>query len=271
MDYYAVFGAPIAHSLSPACHQAFAQQTQQNMAYHAQLVQPNEFIEKVQAFQQQGGKGLNITVPLKTAAYHFAQAHSGRAQRAKAVNTLIFNEKDCMGDNTDGVGLVRDLSQNLRYALRDKHILLLGAGGAVRGVLAPLLAEKPARITLANRTPSKAVDLAQDFSDLAPIHACGFADLAGQGFDLMINGTATSLSGDVPPLPDNLARADALAYDMAYNRQHDTAFVAWAKQHRFQAVDGLGMLVEQAAESFFLWRGVRPQTQPVLRQLRGQA
>jgi len=270
MDEYAVFGAPIKHSLSPQIHRQFAEQTKQTLNYNAQLVSIDGFVEAVNTLQQKGGKGLNITVPFKQQAYDFADSHTQRAQRAAAVNTLKLNDDgQWIGENTDGIGLVRDLIQRHQYVLKDKNILILGAGGAVRGVLAPLLAEKPQQITLANRTVHKAVNLAKYFNDIANINACGFKDLIGQQFDLVINGTAASLHGDIPPLPDDLFLPNAFAYDMVYNLEQATPFVKWVRQQNITAVDGLGMLVEQAAESFYFWRDVHPKTQPVIEKLQG--
>lgn len=269
IDRYAVMGHPIAHSKSPTIHARFAEQTGQTLSYEAILVEPGDFPAAVQRFAAAGGKGLNITVPFKQEAWALADKRSERAERAGAVNTLKFETDGTLyGDNTDGVGLVRDLKQNHGVALRRKRVLVLGAGGAVRGVLAPLLAEEPARLTIANRTVAKGEELVQLFQDLGPIDACGFDALAGQHFEVVINGTAASLQGELPPLPDELLAAGAVCYDMMYGAE-PTPFMHWASAHgAVLTLDGLGMLVEQAAESFWLWRGIRPETQSVITAVR---
>lgn len=269
IDRYAVMGNPIAHSKSPLIHAAFAQQTQQQLSYTAELVAIGELPQAVAAFQKNNGKGLNITVPFKQDAYQLATELSPRAQRAGAVNTLVLRgENNVYGDTTDGVGLVNDLTRNHRVKLQAKNILLLGAGGAVRGVIEPLLQQSPTRLVIANRTAEKAVQLAQDFADLGNTQGCGFTDLENAPFDLIINGTSASLQGELPPLPNNLLTKNTVVYDMMYAAQ-PTPFMQWAKQHGASlCLDGLGMLVEQAAESFFIWRGVRPDTAPVIHQIR---
>lgn len=268
-DRYAVMGNPIAHSKSPAIHAMFARQTGQDIGYTAILVEPERFPEALDEFQQGGGKGLNITVPFKQEAWRQAHERSARAERAGAVNTLVFRPDGARyGDNTDGVGMVRDLRQNHGATIAGRRVLVLGAGGAVRGVLEPLLAEQPARLVIANRTPAKAVELAQLFADAGPVAGCGFDDLVGQQFDLIINGTAASLQGEVPPLPPAVLAEGGWCYDMMYGAE-PTPFLRWAQQHgAAKTLDGLGMLVEQAAESFYLWRGVRPATAPVIEALR---
>lgn len=267
-DLYAVMGHPIAHSKSPRIHSLFAAQTGQNLEYRAMLVEPGGFAAAAQAFRQAGGKGLNVTVPFKQDAWVFADILSARAERAGAVNTLIFGAGGVRGDNTDGVGLVRDLTVNHQYALAGRRILLLGAGGAARGVLQPLLLERPAQLVIANRTADKARDLVLRFSDLRPVSGCGFAELAGRSFDLIINATAAGLQDAVPPLPEGVLAADGWCYDLMYGSK-PTAFVRWGQEHgAARSVDGLGMLVEQAAESFRLWRGVWPETGPVIAGLR---
>lgn len=268
-DTYRVMGNPVAHSKSPQIHAAFALETGQKLDYQRQLVPLDGFSAAVEAFQASGGKGLNITVPFKQEAWQLAEQRSARAELAGAVNTLWFDAAGRrVGDNTDGIGLVRDLSQNQRQNLRGKRLLVLGAGGAVRGVLQPLLAERPATLVIANRTPSKAETLVELFQ--APcLSAAAYADLAGYTFDLIINGTSASLQGDLPPLPDGILHPGGCAYDMMYAAE-PTTFMRWAqRQGAGQVADGLGMLVEQAAEAFWLWRGVRPQTAPVIAQLRG--
>ena len=269
-DHYAVMGNPIAHSKSPRIHALFAAQTGQNLEYRATLVEPDGFAAAARAFRDAGGKGLNVTVPFKQDAWVFADLLSARAERAGAVNTLVFDASGVRGDNTDGPGLVRDLTGNHGCSLADKKILLLGAGGAARGVLQPLLAERPAQLVIANRTAAKAVELTLRFSDLGRVSGCGFADLAGRRFDLIVNATAAGLHDAVPPLPDGVLATDGWCYDLMYGKE-PTAFVRWGwAQGAAHSLDGLGMLVEQAAESFHLWRGVWPETKPVIEALRAR-
>ena len=270
MDHYAVIGNPIAHSLSPRIHSLFAQQTQQKLTYDAILAPVEDFVAAVEKFRSRGGKGLNVTLPFKSAAWSYVGKCSARAQRARAVNTIVFrSDNHSYGDNTDGIGLLQDLTHNQGLVLNGLEVLVLGAGGAVRGVLGPLLAAQPGRLVLANRTVERAVNLKADFADAGNIEACGFQDLSDQRFDLIINGTSASVSGQVPPIPDDAVRAGGICYDLFY-AQEPTAFVRWGQRHGArQSLDGLGMLVEQAAESFRLWRGVRPQTLPVIRALSG--
>lgn len=268
-DQYGVMGNPITHSKSPQIHGMFAQQTGQRLEYEAIHVDLGGFEQAVGNFDASGGKGLNITVPFKQEAYALVDERSERAERAGAVNTIKFENNRLYGDNTDGVGLVNDLAQNNQITLQDKRILLMGAGGAARGVLAPLLACKPGLIVIANRTPDKAVALAQGFTDLGKVSGCGYSELGERQFDIVINATAASLQGELPPLPDTILANDAVCYDMMYGKT--TPFMQWAGEHGAQQVlDGLGMLVEQAAESFYLWRGVRPNTGPVINALRDQ-
>lgn len=273
IDRYAVIGNPIAHSKSPAIHAAFAAQTGQTLSYEAILGPLDAFADTVRAFRDAGGRGMNVTVPFKLEAFALADRHSPRAQAAGAVNTLAFAADGIYGDNTDGAGLVRDLTHNLGCPLAGRRILLLGAGGAARGALLPLLAAGPAALTLANRTVARAEALAADFAQHAAtghLDASSFAALAGRRFDLVINATAASLADQAPPLPAGLYAPGALAYDMMYGRG-DTPFLAAARADGAARLsDGLGMLVEQAAESFLLWRGVRPDTAPVLAELRRQ-
>lgn len=271
MDRYAVFGNPIGHSKSPLIHQHFAEQTEQCLSYDKQLVAPDQFEQAAKAFFSAEGKGLNITVPFKLEAYAFADQLSERAKQAGAVNTLALQQDGkILGENTDGIGMLRDITVNLGWQLENKRILLLGAGGAVRGVLGPLLGAEPESVVIANRTLAKAAQLAEQFSTQGNVQSCAYKELAGQCFDIVINGTAASLSGDLPPLPAKLLSSGACCYDMMYGRE-PTVFMRWAQQHNAAAVaDGLGMLVEQAAESFFLWRGVRPTTQAVISLIRHQ-
>ena len=267
-DSYAVMGHPIAHSKSPRIHSLFAAQTGQNLEYRAILVEPGGFAAAARAFRQAGGRGLNVTVPFKQDAWVFADILSARAERAGAVNTLIFEAGGVRGDNTDGPGLVRDLTVNHQCTLAGRRVLLLGAGGAARGVLQPLLLERPAQLVIANRTANKARDLVLRFSDLGPVSGCGLAELAGRQFDLIINATAAGLQDAVPPLPEGVLAAGGWCYDLMYGSE-PTAFVRWGQAHgAARSVDGLGMLVEQAAESFRLWRGVWPETGPVIAALR---
>ncbi len=267
-DEYAVMGNPIAHSKSPRIHSLFAQQTGEPIHYRAILVEVGKLPEAVADFVAGGGKGLNITVPFKRDAWELVDERSQRAERAGAVNTIRIEPGRLFGDNTDGVGLVNDLRHNLQIPLQDRRILLMGAGGAARGVLAPLLEQEPALLVIANRTPERAVDLAAEFADLGTVQGCGFDALENLQFDVLINATAASLQGDLPPLPDGIVADGACAYDMMYGAK-PTAFMKWAQwQGAAKVSDGLGMLVEQAAESFYIWRGVRPETRPVIAQLR---
>lgn len=272
-DAYAVMGNPISHSKSPQIHAAFAKQTGQHITYTAIQVDPGGFEQAVGNFFANGGKGLNITVPLKQEAWALASELGPEAKQAGAVNTLLMNESGALvGRNTDGVGLVRDIlhnhPQNQGDTIAGKKVLLVGAGGAARGVLQPLLAENPALLTIVNRTASRAHELAADFNPLGNITGAAFDDLAGQHFDLIINATAASLQGEVPPLPDECCTESTWCYDMMYGAE-PTPFMLWAQQHNAQkSLDGLGMLVEQAAESFFHWRGVRPETAPVIQKIR---
>lgn len=273
MDHYAVIGNPIAHSKSPQIHAAFARQTGQDLVYEALLAPVDGFAQTVADFRARGGRGVNVTVPFKLEAFALADRHSPRAHAAGAVNTLAFEADGILGDNTDGAGLVRDLGVNLNFPLAGRRILLLGAGGATRGVLLPLLDSGPASLTIANRTVGKAEALAALFAaraGAAVVDACGFDALAGRRFDLVINATAASLADELPPLPPGLYAEDALAYDMMYGRGPTRFMHAALADGAARAADGLGMLVEQAAESFTLWRGVRPDSGPVLAALRRQ-
>ena len=273
MDRYAVIGHPIAHSKSPQIHAAFARQTAQELCYDAILAPLDGFAATVADFRKAGGRGMNVTVPFKLEAFTLADRLTPRAQAAGAVNTLAFGGDGILGDNTDGAGLVRDLTINLGCTLTGRRVLLLGAGGAARGALLPLLAEKPAVLAIANRTAGKAAALATAFLSGAgetQLSACGFDALAGRHFDLVINATAASLADEAPPLPPGLYAGGAFAYDMMYGRG-DTPFMAAARADgAVRVADGLGMLVEQAAESFTLWRGLRPDSATVLAELRRQ-
>ena len=271
-DKYAVFGNPIAHSKSPDIHRQFAEQTGQALSYSKQLVADDGFEAAADAFFASGGKGLNITVPFKQNAYAYVARTTPRARRAGAVNTLSLEaDGTILGDTTDGVGLVSDIINNLGWEIRHKRVLVLGAGGAVRGVLEPLLAQQPQHIVIANRTVDKALQLSKGFAEFGYLLGCGFDMLDEQQFDLIINGTSAGLQGDLPPLPDSLIDANGATacYDMLYGAK-PTPFMQWAAQRGAKVSDGLGMLVGQAAESFALWRGMRPETAAVIASLRAQ-
>lgn len=269
MDRYCVFGNPIGHSKSPAIHAAFAAQTGQVLTYEARLAPLDGFAAAVQAFIAEGGKGANVTVPFKLEAHKLAQALTVRAQAAGAVNTLHFTEQGTIGDNTDGAGLVADIVNNAGVAITGKRVLLLGAGGAARGVVLPILEHRPARLVIANRTVATAEELARQFAALGGadvVSGCGFGQVAGP-FDIVINATSASLQGDLPPLPDGVFAPGTLALDMMYGAQ-PTVFMQYAREHGALVRDGLGMLVEQAAEAFAVWRGVHPATGQLLHQMR---
>ena len=268
VDDYAVMGNPIAHSKSPSIHTLFAEQTQQSILYTAIHVDLEGFKQAVGNFTAAGGKGLNITVPFKQEAWNLVTERSERAERAGAVNTIKVEDDHLFGDNTDGVGLVNDLTINHSIELKNKKILLMGAGGAARGVLIPLLKQNPTSLFVANRTPDRAKDLASDFSDAGNISGGGYDAISDLTFDVVINATAASLQGDLPPLPDALLNDNACCYDMMYAAK-PTPFMIWATEHNATKVlDGLGMLVEQAAESFNIWRDVKPETKLVIEKLR---
>jgi shikimate dehydrogenase len=268
-DRYCVFGNPVGHSKSPAIHAAFAAQTGQDLSYAAVLAPVDDFAGAVRRFVAAGGRGANVTVPFKEEAYRLCTRRTPRAELAGAVNTLVFDQAEILGDNTDGAGLVRDLVVNLACPLVGKRILLLGAGGAARGALGPLLDAGPAALLIANRTPAKALALATRFAAYGPVRGGSYAELADQRFDLVINATSASLGGALPPLPPGVFAAGSLAYDMMYGRG-DTPFLTFARrQGAVRLADGLGMLVEQAAEAFFVWRGIRPLGGPVMTLLRG--
>lgn len=273
-DIYAVMGNPISHSKSPQIHTAFALETEQKIEYTAIHVDVGGFSQAVSHFQGHGGRGLNVTVPFKLDAWKMADSLTERAKRAGAVNTLILSKDGAIkGDNTDGVGLVNDIIDHLGWVISQKRVLILGAGGASRGVIGPILEKKPQSLTIANRTASKATELARLFADMKDketqaIEAGGYDFLTGRQFDLVINATAASLHGEVPPLPDGLLASDGCCYDMMYAAQA-TAFMRWAEQQGVtQISDGLGMLVGQAAESFYVWRGIRPAVTPVIHSIK---
>lgn len=267
-DRYAVIGNPVDHSKSPLIHTEFAWQTGQDMHYEAILTPLDGFTEAVTAFRQRGGKGMNVTVPFKLDAWKISTQLTRRADAAQAVNTLKFDGSEILGDNTDGAGLARDIEINLGFAITSRRVLLMGAGGAARGALLPLLGHKPRLLAIANRTPQKARELQQRFAPHGNVVAGDYADFAGKKFDIIINATSASLSGELPPLPPGVFAAESLAYDMMYGNEL-TPFLQFAQQQgATHLADGTGMLVEQAAESFFLWRGVRPETEAVIKMLK---
>lgn len=271
---FAVFGNPIKQSKSPDIHQMFASQVGLEIQYSRQEVAVGQFSQAANAFFSGGGRGLNVTAPFKQDACEYASALTPRAQRAKAVNTLIYRgEGDILGDTTDGVGLVRDIVKNLGWRIRDQRVLILGAGGAVRGILEKIIEEQPGELVVANRTELKAEQLAAEFADLANIEAVAHDELANRTFDLVVNGTSASLAGIALELPDSLLSENGCCYDMTY-AANPTPFMLWAQVWGASIADGLGMLVEQAAESFALWQGHQPDTAPVItyiRQLLSQA
>ncbi len=266
MDRYVVIGNPVAHSRSPDIHARFARETGEDIAYERLLAPLGQFDRVARDFFAQGGRGANVTLPFKVDAFAFATERTARAELAGAVNTLAAREGGILGDNTDGAGLVTDLTANLGVALEGRRVLLLGAGGAARGVVAPLLAERPARLVIANRTRPRALELAARFASLGPVEGAGLDGLAG-GFDLVVNATSSSTHGERLELPAGVLREGVVAYDMAYGPAA-RAFLDSARAAGARAEDGLGMLVEQAAESFRLWRAKRPRTAPVIAALR---
>ncbi|TYK65822.1 shikimate dehydrogenase [Colwellia echini] len=266
IEQYLVYGNPIKQSRSPDIHKIFADENNIAIDYQKQLVALGDFKTAVKIFIAQGGKGANVTAPFKEDALKLADTLTERASLAGAVNTLTFKEGKIYGDNTDGEGLVQDLLHN-NVTLKQSRILILGAGGAVRGVLLPLLAQDPKSITIANRTVSKAEALCENFND-ERLTACGFDELADQTFDVIINATSASLSGDLPPIPTSVITNDIACYDMVYGKD-DTPFIKWAKaQGARKTIDGLGMLVGQAAVSFSVWHKIMPDIHSVIEQLR---
>jgi shikimate dehydrogenase len=267
MHRYAVVGHPIAHSRSPEIHAAFARATGQDIVYERLLAPLDGFVATVNAFAQAGGRGCNVTTPFKQEAFALSIDRTPRAELAGAVNTLRWDDGRWMGDTTDGVGLVRDLADNLGVRLRGRSILLLGAGGATRGVVEPLLAQSPARLCIANRTIERAEALVDVFAGVGSVEAVSPTALR-EPFDIVVNATSAELSGEASSWPDAIVGPRTLAYDMSYADQ-PTAFMRWARERGAAGIaDGLGMLIEQAAESFFVWRGVRPDTRPVFALLR---
>lgn len=266
LPLYAVFGNPIAHSRSPQIHSGFAEQLHDPVRYETRLAPVDDLSGHWHAFLEEGGRGANVTVPFKEQAIALADRLSERARQAGAVNTLVVRDSgEVVGDNTDGAGLLLDL-ERLGAPLTGARILVLGAGGAVRGVLKPLLEVGPSELVVANRTVEKAIGLAESFRAYGHIRGCGFENIEGH-FDLVINATSASLSGDLPPLPETLFNEQALAYDMMYGAAL-TVFLEWAHTHGVRCADGLGMLVGQAAEAWYQWRGTRPDPTPVLEAMR---
>jgi len=269
VDNYAVIGNPVAHSRSPAIHEAFARATGQRLTYQRLLAPLDGFLDAVEAFARSGGKGLNVTVPFKLQAFALAGTRSPRAQLAGAVNTLKRVDGGWFGDNTDGPGMVRDITHNLGIALAARNVLVLGAGGAARGIIGSVLAERPRSLAISNRTLAKADAIAKSFASHGPVSALPPEALAGRTFDIVINATSAGLADNAsPPWPAAIMASGPFAYDMIY-ADAPTAFRTWALANGATgSADGLGMLIEQAAESFFLWRGVRPETAPVFALLR---
>ena len=267
-DQYGVVGHPVAHSWSPFIHGMFAKSTAQNLVYRLFDITAEDFRRETLKLFASGIRGLNVTLPHKQSAAELVNELTPRATRARAVNTIaFFEDTTLLGDNTDGVGLTYDLENNLNLDLADKRLLILGAGGAVRGVLGPLLEREVRDVMIANRTPVKAQQIATEFADMGKVAGCAFSDLRGPSYDLIINATSAGLQGEMPLLPAGIVGEQTVCYDMAYGRGQ-TPFTSWAKSlHAAHAGKGWGMLVEQAAESFLLWRGIRPDTQPALEAL----
>lgn len=268
IDRYGVMGYPVSHSRSPVIHRLFALQTGQQMQYELLQVAPDKLEPAIRQFQRTGGKGLNITVPHKMAVAKLVDHMSERASTAGAVNTVTFKGGEMWGDNTDGIGLLRDLEVNLGIGLQDANILILGAGGATRGIVGPLLEMQPASLRIANRTLDRAQAIAEQFRSLGPVSVCRFNVVpVSEPYDLIINATSAGLKGDAPPYPEAAISEKTVCYDLSYGL-NTTPFSRWAReQGAAKSVMGWGMLVEQAAESFHIWRGVRPDTAPVLKQM----
>jgi shikimate dehydrogenase len=270
-DQYALFGFPVHHSWSPFIHGMFARQTGQDMTYRLHESPPERFRSDVLEFFSSGGRGINVTLPHKRAAADLVNELTPRAQLADAVNTVVQRDERLIGDNTDGAGLLADLTRNLGLTFDSPRILLLGAGGAARGALEPLLSLGPRLMVVANRTAERAQALAAEFAELGPVTGCAFGRLEHHGFDLIVNATSASLRGEVPLIPISVVESTTVCYDMAYG-VGDTPFVAWAKRlGAGRAEQGWGMLVEQAAEAFEVWRGLRPDTRPVLEALKARS
>ena len=267
-DRYALVGHPVDHSRSPLIHQLFARQTGENISYELIDAAPDLFETAVRGFAAAGGKGMNVTVPHKEAAFNLAQEHGPEALTAGAVNTLSFKSDRIHGDNTDGIGFMRDLTENHNELVGKARIVILGAGGAARGIIRPILQEQPGALVLANRTLERAEKLQAELATPESLEVCRFEDLAAQGaFDVVINATSAGLRGEEPPFPGSVVGPDTFCYDLAYSLK-DTPFVTWASAlGARKAIQGWGMLVEQAAESFWIWRGILPDTRPILQQL----
>jgi shikimate dehydrogenase len=269
-DVYAIIGNPVSHTKSPFIHAEFARQTGEDMRYEAILAPLDGFAATVAQFRESGGKGLNITLPFKLEAFELATQLTERAEQARAVNTLRFDADTILGDNTDGAGVVRDIQNNLGFSIQGKRVLLMGAGGAAQGALLPVLEQQPELVVIANRTAEKAVALENQFSGYGKVSGGDYARLKGKAFDLVINSTSTGLTGELPPLPQGVFAPSSLAYDMVYGKGL-TRFLEHARDNGAERLaDGLGMLVEQAVESFYLWRGVRPDGRPVMEKLRAE-
>lgn len=267
MDNYGVIGNPIENSKSPLIYQMFAENTTQKIQYSSILGEMNNIEKALKEFQSQGGKGLNVALPFKRKAFSVMDVLSDRAQKCEAINMITFSEEGLVGDNTDGVGLVRDITVNKKTPIAKKRILILGTGCSVRGVLHSILSEEPLEVIISNRNENKAFELAEDFADLGRVQACPLSLLENNSFDVVINGTSASLQEEMLDLPGSILTSNALCYDMAYGRGV-TSFIRWAmEQGAKQCADGLGMLVEQAAESFYIWRKKRPDTTKVLKVL----
>jgi shikimate dehydrogenase len=269
-ERYALVGYPVEHSRSPLIHQLFAMQTGDNISYELIDAEPAQFETAVLGFKAAGGRGMNVTVPHKEAAFELCRLHGPEATAARAVNTITFKGGSVRGDNTDGLGFIRDLTVNCKQAIAGQRVLILGAGGAARGLMAPILAEEPATLVLANRTVERAEALADEFDRADVLSVRSFDDLTAAGeFDVVINATSAGLKGEQPPFPASLVQDRTFCYDLAYSLK-STPFVSWAEANGAgRAVQGWGMLVEQAAESYRIWRGKRPDTQPILEKLAG--
>jgi shikimate dehydrogenase len=267
-DRYALVGHPVEHSRSPFIHQLFAEQTGENLTYELIDALPEQLETAVRGFAAAGGRGLNVTVPHKEAAFALCRIHGDEAKAARAVNTISFTRAGMRGDNTDGIGFIRDLTRNQQRTVAGQRVLLLGAGGAARGLIAPILAEAPGALVLANRTLERAAALGEEFDANDMLSVCRFEDLTAAGhFDIVINATAAGLKGERPPFPGSVVTAKTFCYDLVYSLK-PTPFIEWAESNGARnAVQGWGMLVEQAAESFAIWRGKRPDTRPILKKL----
>ena len=268
MDHYAVVGHPIEHSLSPTIHRLFAEQTGQDLSYEKILAPLDAFEETIRGLIERGYKGVNVTLPFKERAFALASKRSSDALEAHAANTLVFRDDGVIeGHNTDGVGLVQDLTHNHHYSLRQKRILIIGCGGAVKGIVGPLMKQAPAQLIIANRTKEKSVELAEHFALFGHVHGCGLDDIGHEPYDLIIHGTSVRNTEDLV-FPGHLVGEQSWCYDLNYDRVNKTPFVQWAElQGAAKALDGIGMLIEQAAISFRIWRGVYPDTKGILSDL----